>query len=219
MAGGGARGEERMRRSWWIAAVVAGLVAAVSTPAPAVDADGRFAAKGWAAGSCEALVTAVEDEESVDRPLFVGWVAGYLTAANIYQDDTFDLAPLAPMETLANIIVQQCRQNPDVAVVEVMIALADQLEQQRLRSGRPVLELENDGRSVRVHQEIFRRTQGALKQLGFYEGALDGAYGPQSRRALTRFQEARGLEVSGLPDERTLVELFFNSARAGADDG
>ncbi len=64
-----------------------------------------------------------------------------------------------------------------------------------------------------------RRTQGALEELGFYDGGLDGAYGPQSRRALTRFQEARGLEVTGLPDDRTLMELFFNSRGGGGGDG
>jgi hypothetical protein len=194
-------------------------VGTAPTAASAADDQGRFAGHGWAAGRCGALVGAVADEESVDRPLFVGWIAGYVTGANVYKEDTFDLAPLAPPEILANIVLQQCERNPDAAVVEVMVAVADELSKQRLRSGRPVLELSHEGRTVRVHQEIFRRTQGALKELGFYEGTLDGAYGPQSRRALTRFQEARGLEVSGLPDEQTLVELFFNSAGAGGSGG
>jgi len=100
-----------------------------------------------------------------------------------------------------------------------MVAVAEELSKQRLQAGRPVLELNHDGRTVRVHQEIFRRTQNALKQLGFYDGGIDGAYGPQSRRALTRFQQARGLEVSGLPDEPTLMELFFNSADGAAEVG
>lgn len=205
-----------MRRTWWLAAMWAGVAA---TPAVAADDQGRFAGHGWAAGRCDALISAVESEESVDRPLFVGWIAGYLTGANVYKQDTFDIAPLAPPEIVANIVLQQCDRNPDAAVVEVMVAVAEELSTQRLRSGRPILELSHDGRTARVHQEIFRRTQGALKQLGFYDGALDGAYGPQSRRALTRFQEARGLEVSGLPDEATLVELFFNSGNPAAAAG
>jgi len=208
-----------MRRAWWMSAVLVAGVVAAPPPAPAADAQGRFAGHGWAAGRCEALVSAVEDEESIDRPLFVGWIAGYLTGANVYKSDTFDIAPLAPPEVIANIVLQQCQRNPDAAVVEVMVAVAEELSKQRLRAGRPVLELNHDGRTVRVHQEIFRRTQNALKQLGFYDGGIDGAYGPQSRRALTRFQEARGLEVSGLPDEPTLMELFFNSADGAAEVG
>ncbi|MFP4126910.1 MAG: peptidoglycan-binding domain-containing protein [Alphaproteobacteria bacterium] len=208
-----------MRRWWWLPAVLAGVSGFAPMPAQAADSEGRFAGHGWAAGRCEALISAVESEESVDRPLFVGWIAGYLTGANVYQDDTFDIAPLAPPEIIANIVMQQCERNPDAAVVEVMVPLAEELSNQRLRSGRPVLDLSHEGRTVRVHQEIFRRTQGALKELGFYDGAVDGAYGPQSRRALTSFQEARGLEPSGLPDERTLVELFFNSSDGGVAGG
>ena len=207
-----------MRRGWWPAAVLV-LASLATSAARAADDQGRFAGHGWAAGRCEALASAVADEESVDRPLFVGWIAGYLTGANVYKADTFDIAPLAPPQIVANIVLQQCERNPDAAVVEVMVAVVEELSKQRLRSGRPVLDLSHDGQSVRVHQEIFRRTQGALKELGFYEGAIDGAYGPQSRRALTRFQEARGLQPSGLPDEPTLVELFFNSGNGGGLGG
>jgi hypothetical protein len=208
-----------MRRSWWLATAFVATMITAPTTGTAADAEGRFAGHGWAAGRCDALVSAVESADGVDRPLFVGWIAGYLTAANVYKADTFDLAPLAPPEVVANIVLQQCDRNPDAAVVEVMVAVANELERQKLTSGRPVLSLEHDGRTVRIHQEIFRRTQGALKELGFYDGGIDGAYGPQSRRALTRFQEARGIEVTGLPDDGTLMELFFNSANPGGDDG
>lgn len=203
----------------WIAAAALGAASLAPTAALAADAEGRFAGHGWAAGRCEALVTAIGDAESVDRPLFVGWVAGYLTAANVYKDDTFDIAPLSPPEVVANIILQQCNRNPDAAVVEVMVAISEELSKQRLRSGRPVLDLSHDGRSMRIHQEVFRRSQAALKELGFYDGAIDGAYGPQSRAAITRFQEARGIETSGLPDDRTLRELFFNTQAQGGGDG
>lgn len=208
-----------MRRWWWPAVALAATAWVAPTAGMAADEQGRFAGHGWAAGRCDALVSAVNSEESVDRPLFVGWIAGYLTAANVYQPDTFDIAPLAPPEVIANVVLQQCDRNPDAAVVEVMVAVANELEKQKLTSGRPVLDLEHDGRTVRIHQEIFRRTQGALKELGFYEGGIDGAYGPQSRRALTRFQEARGIEVTGLPDDRTLMQLFFNSTNPGGGDG
>jgi len=212
-----------MRRLRWVLASFAWVVAAGPVATLAADDEGRFAGHGWAAGQCGELVGAVESEDSVDRPLFVGWVGGYLTAANVYQADTFDIAPLSPPEVVANIILQQCQRNEDAAVVEVMVAVAEELSKQRLASGRPILELSHEGRTVRVHQEIFRRTQAALRELGFYDGGIDGAYGPQSRRALTRFQEARGIEVTGLPDQRTLLNIFFNSGASpeagGGGDG
>ncbi len=187
-----------------------GLGMFVSQAALAADADGRFAGHGWAAARCSQLVEAARSESDGDRLRFVGWVAGFVTAANAYSDDTFDLAPLAPAEILANTIAQQCDQNPDAAVVEVAVALMRELEGQRLRSGRPILELEHEGESTRIHGEILRRTQAALSELGYYEGGVDGAYGPQTRGAITAFQEGIGVPQTGLPDQRTLLALFFN---------
>lgn len=40
--------------------------------------------------------------------------------------------------------------------------------------------------------------QQALKDLGYYAGAVDGLWGPGSRGALIRFQEAQGLAADGI---------------------
>jgi hypothetical protein len=39
--------------------------------------------------------------------------------------------------------------------------------------------------------------QQALARRGYYHGPIDGQIGPQSRRAIARYQEARGLRVTG----------------------
>lgn len=201
-----------------VAAILA-LGLAGPEPAAAADADGRFAGHGWAVGRCSQLMEAIEAEDPSDRDQFVGWVGGFITGANVYKSSTFDLAPLAPPEILANIIAQECRQNPEAAVVEVMVAVARELEGQRLESSRPILDLEYDGRAVRIHREILRRTQAALKELGHYDGGVDGAYGPQTRAALLSFQEQAGVPPTGLPDQRTLLAIFFNIGTADAGGG
>jgi hypothetical protein len=40
--------------------------------------------------------------------------------------------------------------------------------------------------------------QQALAQLGYYDGRIDGIWGSESRTALARFQESRGLLVDGI---------------------
>lgn len=180
-------------------------------PAIAADAQGRFAGHGWGVARCSRLVDTLQRPEGGEgRALFVGWIAGYLTAANVHRADTFDLAPVAPPELIANEVAKVCADNPDAAVVEVMVAIVDELAKQRLTSGRPVLDLEHDGNTVRVHREVLRRTQAVLSESDLYTGGVDGAYGPQTRAAITAFQEANGLEPTGLPDQRTLLALFFN---------
>lgn len=46
--------------------------------------------------------------------------------------------------------------------------------------------------------------QQSLRRLGFYDGAIDGAWGPLSQAAMRAFQDANGLAVTGVPDKDTL---------------
>lgn len=49
--------------------------------------------------------------------------------------------------------------------------------------------------------ETIRQIQRALQQAYYYHGALDGIYGPQTRRAVASYQRAKGLAVGGLTFE------------------
>jgi hypothetical protein len=49
--------------------------------------------------------------------------------------------------------------------------------------------------------------QRALARAGYYQGAIDGAIGPQSRRAIARYQSDNGLRSTGLIDRSLLNSL------------
>lgn len=49
--------------------------------------------------------------------------------------------------------------------------------------------------------------QQALADLGYYEGAIDGVYGPQTVAAVEALQEASGLPVTGTVDKATAEAL------------
>jgi hypothetical protein len=55
--------------------------------------------------------------------------------------------------------------------------------------------------------------QQQLAKRGYYKGAIDGQFGPQSRGALSRFQHANGLQETGRIDEPTLMALGFADHR------
>lgn len=57
-----------------------------------------------------------------------------------------------------------------------------------------------------VTPETVRHMQRALKQSHHYHGALDGIYGPQTRRAVASYQRANGLAIGGMTFE-TLQSL------------
>ena len=49
--------------------------------------------------------------------------------------------------------------------------------------------------------------QTALKNAGFYTGAIDGKIGPKTKGAVTEFQKAKGLKADGKVGPKTWVEL------------
>ena len=68
------------------------------------------------------------------------------------------------------------------------------------------------------------QVQERLRQMGAYSGRVDGIWGPDSQSALERFQQGRGLQVSGQLNQATAATLGLNpvellSARQGPASG
>ena len=60
---------------------------------------------------------------------------------------------------------------------------------------------------VRLSSNDVREVQGRLQSLGFDPGPVDGAAGPKTAAAVARYQEAHGLQATGVADMDTLDEL------------
>lgn len=58
-------------------------------------------------------------------------------------------------------------------------------------------------RKVKGTEMTKREIQAALKQLGYYKGAIDGSIGYNSRKAVKAFQKDHGLAVDGSPGQMT----------------
>jgi peptidoglycan hydrolase-like protein with peptidoglycan-binding domain len=63
------------------------------------------------------------------------------------------------------------------------------------------------GPSGRPADQVVADVQGVLKEQGYYHGEVDGLVGPQTREALTAYQEATGLSPTASIDEPTLESL------------
>jgi len=50
-------------------------------------------------------------------------------------------------------------------------------------------------------------TQARLAELGYYHGEIDGVFGPETRRALLRYQRDQGLPQTGYVSDNTLRTL------------
>jgi peptidoglycan hydrolase-like protein with peptidoglycan-binding domain len=64
-----------------------------------------------------------------------------------------------------------------------------------------------------------RQIQQALKNAGFYQGAVDGKMGPVTRDAIREFQRAHGLAVDGQVGQKTWAKLApFVDLSADSDE-
>jgi len=61
--------------------------------------------------------------------------------------------------------------------------------------------------TARLSSNDVREVQGRLQSLGFDPGPVDGAAGPKTAAAVSRYQEAHGLQATGVADNDTLDEL------------
>lgn len=60
--------------------------------------------------------------------------------------------------------------------------------------------------------QAIRQVQQRLRELGFYTGAVDGAWGSDSQTALERFQQTHGLQVTGQINPATAATLGLKPA-------
>jgi peptidoglycan hydrolase-like protein with peptidoglycan-binding domain len=82
----------------------------------------------------------------------------------------------------------------------------------RLRDGLPPLRVAPGALAIGAEGSRVRRLQAALRRRGFGV-AVDGAFGPRTRRAVARFQRRQGLSVNGAADPGLLRLLGVTRAR------
>ncbi len=60
--------------------------------------------------------------------------------------------------------------------------------------------------------ETVKTIQRKLKNWGYYKGAVDGIFGPQTKEAVKYFQRKNGLKVDGIVGNKTLAALGIKSS-------
>lgn len=65
-----------------------------------------------------------------------------------------------------------------------------------------------------AHGEKVEELQKRLQALGYYDGEIDGQFGPGTRTAVIDFQTNNGLDADGLAGTETLNVLYSQNAKA-----
>jgi hypothetical protein len=126
------------------------VIVAANSKIYAIDSNGRYFAYGVGQRSCEDYVKVREkrldtleqqhprytkDElyEIVDR-IVEHWIAGFLTAHNLYVSDTYDVVGKLTMDELKARLETACRANTKEYFAEAMVTLVQQLNAQRVKA-------------------------------------------------------------------------------------
>jgi hypothetical protein len=130
--------------------MVAAMIVAVSSSLYAVDRNNRYFAYGLGQRSCDDYVKfrekkleALEQQyerytkdelyEIVDK-IVEHWIAGFLTAHDLYVADTYNVAGSTTMDDLKARMEKICRTNGKQYVAEAMVTLVQQLNPQRVKA-------------------------------------------------------------------------------------
>jgi peptidoglycan hydrolase-like protein with peptidoglycan-binding domain len=70
--------------------------------------------------------------------------------------------------------------------------------------------------SARARADVITEIQRELAQRGFYQGPVDGIYGPKTDNAIRDFEHATGMQPSAEPNEALLRAIARSTAKAPA---
>jgi hypothetical protein len=116
----------------------------------AIDSNNRYFAYGLGQRSCDDYVNFREKKlEALEKPherytkdelyeivdrIVEHWIAGFLTAHNLYVSDTYDVAGKSNMNDLKARLEKSCRSNPKQPFAQAMISVVQQLNPQRVKA-------------------------------------------------------------------------------------
>ena len=184
------------------------LILLVPGTGRANDGNNQFAVEGAGRLDCASFTKARADKGSAEYQRLIGFVEGYLSAANRYEPNTFDLSPWHNAAAFDLILEKHCSENPDEVMIAVVQKMVGALRPLRVANFSPLVEVGTGENRAFVYETILRRTQAALRSRGLYDGEEDGNFSPKMRDALLAYQRSADLYETGVPDPATLWTLL-----------
>ncbi len=180
------------------------LILSSAIAAPALAQSGAI--EGPGTQPCSKLVE-VRRNDTGAYMAFGAWVSGFLSAANVYEDETYDLTPWQPLEVSLAQVVKYCEANPQQSVINGVSAYITYLRENRIKEQSDLVDARNGDQVIRLYAEMIARIRTELRKGGYLEAEGTG-FDDAVVAALARFQRDKGLSRTGLPDLRTMLKMF-----------
>ena len=168
-----------------------------------------FAIKGAGGSSCVDYLTVARDEGNNRLGQYVGWANGYYSRLNQEESTTFDIAPWQSGRLLYLLLAEYCTQNLDRSFGEAVYALGETLAAQRLTTQSPMRTYRVGEAEVALYEEVMRRVQQRLNVLYASNLEVNGDLDDRTVEWIKRLQSEHRLERTGVPNEATLMQLFY----------
>lgn len=190
---------------------LAWLLAALSMSALGADQNGKFAVKGAGKRTCADFVKAMENK-STDYYLYGGWLEGFISSYNQHQPNNYDITPWQTTELMLSLLQHHCLSNPESYFLSATNGLIKTLFPIRLDKENNLVKVQVGNGESYFYQEILMRAKARLKVLGLLENDTTPDFDRNDAIAFEKYQKSIGLEVTGMPDQKTLVSLFLKRA-------
>jgi len=180
-----------------------------ASPALAGGKSGRFAVEDVGRATCAAFVQAKASKSDAYQR-YIGFVEGYVTAANRYEPNTFDLTPWHTSDAYALILEKNCSDTRHAKMNLAMVAqeLVAAMRPLRLADYSDMVAVRDGSHKADVYATILKRAQMELARRGLFHAAPDGKFSPETKTALIEFQKTARLDPTGVPDPATLWVLL-----------
>ena len=133
-----------------VAIFVVAIIAIADIQLHAIDSNNRYFAYGVGQRSCEDYIRFKEKKlEQFNEPherftkdelyevagkIIEHWMAGFLTAHNLYVSDTYDVVGNLSMDDLQARLEKECRADTRQRLAQAMIKLVQELHPQRVKA-------------------------------------------------------------------------------------
>lgn len=174
----------------------------------AADEDGSFAVKGAGRLTCEQYLK-IREAKSRDYYITGGWVEGYVSGINALQKNTYDATPWQTTELVLQLLVRACEKNKEARIANLINQYLREVSNVRVRAKSKLLSVKSDGKGLLIYQEVLSMAQQRLEAIGYEPGVTDGTPDARTLTALKAYQAKKGLAETSLPDQLTLLNLFF----------
>lgn len=167
-----------------------------------------FVIKGAGTQKCSLYVGFI-DKKSVKVNLFAGWLEGYLTAVNEYNENIYDITSFQSIRLIMKLVYAHCQSHSESSFYVVTKKLVQSFLPLSLNSKSELVVLAYNNKKIFSYVSILKKAKEKLKLLGYRVSSNEKILTKGDIKSIIKFQGENYIAMTGLPDEATLMKLFF----------